>query len=75
MEAIRVQDVITEQGLFLNNPELKKFVNQKVDIIILPFKETEDRKNKGWYAEDSLMKTKPLKLGKRNWTRDDLYEE
>ena len=75
MEAIRLQETITDQGLYLNNEELQKFVNQKVDIIILPLQVSDIMKKKGWYADDSLLKTKPLKLGKRNWTRDDLYEE
>jgi len=31
-------------------------------------------KARAWANENSLMKCKPLHLGKRSWTRDELYE-
>jgi len=33
-----------------------------------------DLKDRAWANENSLMKCKPLHLGKRSWTRDELYE-
>ena len=74
MEAVRVQDIVTEQGLHLNNPELKKFINQKVDIIILPLQGEEKKIRRAWHDENSIMNTTTLRIGKITWTRDDLYD-
>ena len=48
MEAIRLHDIITENGLLLNNPKLKKYLNKKVEITILPIEEEEDNDIDFW---------------------------
>jgi|GEM_PF-5119426 len=35
MEDIRLYDIVTENGLNLNVNELKKFMNQKVKIVLI----------------------------------------
>ena len=34
METVKIYDTMTEGGLILNNPELNKFMNQKVEIVV-----------------------------------------
>ena len=45
MEAIRLKEYITENGLIIENEKLKQFQNMKVEIIILPLEEKPDVKN------------------------------
>jgi len=55
----------------------KECIPQIRDFIILLRAKAERKNNSGiraWDFEDSLMKSKPLHLGKRSWTRDELYE-
>ena len=42
MEAIWTNEIITEEGISINLPELKKFINQKVDVLILPTQNSDD---------------------------------
>jgi len=42
MEAIKFIDVVREDGL-LANPELKRYANQRVEVIVLPIVETNDK--------------------------------
>ena len=44
MEAIRLLEIVTENGLNINSPELKKYVNKQVEIIVFPV-ENADIKN------------------------------
>ena len=46
MEYIRLFDTVTEKGLNLNVNELKKFMNQKVKIVISAIDENEERKDR-----------------------------
>ena len=39
MEAIRLNEFVTERGIYINNEQLKNFQNMKVEIIILPLEE------------------------------------
>ena len=36
MEAIKLVGVVKEDGLLFNDPELRKFLNQEVDVIVYP---------------------------------------
>ena len=45
MEAIRTHEIITEKGLIVNLPEFKKYINQRVEVIIFPLP-NEDKKTK-----------------------------
>ena len=47
----------------------------KIQDFVLNLKEDTEKKNITIHLPDSLMNSKPIKLGKRDWTRDDLYEE
>jgi len=51
----------------------KECIPQIHDFIIFLRAKTEP-KIRAWDFENSLMKNKPLHLGKRSWTRDELYE-
>ena len=42
MEAIKFIDVVRADG-FLVNPELKRYANQRVEVIVLPIEETNDK--------------------------------
>jgi hypothetical protein len=44
MEAIKIIDTVSEKGIYINNPELIKFINQKVEIIILPYNDNLSKK-------------------------------
>ncbi len=44
MEALRLNEYITEKGLYINSEQLKRFQNRQVEIIILPLEERKDEK-------------------------------
>lgn len=44
MEALRLNEYITEKGLYINSEQLKRFQNRKVEIIILPSDENSNKK-------------------------------
>ena len=52
MEAIRLHETVTEQGLLLNNPKLRMYLNRKVEITILPIDEDDD--SEFWELAGSL---------------------
>jgi len=55
----------------------KECIPQIHDFIIFlqaKTKQKNDSEIRAWNFENSLMKSKPLHLGKRSWTRDELYE-
>jgi len=55
----------------------KECISQVRDFIIFLRARVEPKNDSGiraWDLENSLMKSKPLHLGKRTWTRDELYE-
>jgi len=55
----------------------KECIPQVRDFIIFLRAKVEPKSDSGiraWNFENSLMKNKPLHLGKRTWTRDELYE-
>jgi len=56
----------------------KECIHQVHDFIVFLQIKTEQKKplkKRAWSLENSLMKNKPLHLGKtRSWTRDELYE-
>jgi hypothetical protein len=55
----------------------KECISQIHDFIIFLQAKTKPKSDSGiraWNLENSLMKSKPLHLGKRSWTRDELYE-
>ena len=41
MEAIKLVGLVTEDGLTCSNPELMKFLNQEVDVLVFPKIKTE----------------------------------
>lgn len=45
MEAIRLNEYITEKGLNIFSKDLMKFKNMKVEVIILPLEEKREEKN------------------------------
>lgn len=45
MEAIRLSEYVTENGLNITNRELMRFKNMKVEIIILPLEEKKIEKS------------------------------
>jgi len=49
MQAMKFIETVTKDGLYLNNPELLKYLNQEVEITILPV-----------YIEDSGERKKKL---------------
>ena len=52
----------------------KECIPQIHDFVVFLQIKTEQKK-RAWTSENSLMKNKPLHLGKtRSWTRDELYE-
>jgi hypothetical protein len=54
MEPIRYQETVTEKGLFINGPELLRFIDQKVDITILPIYADESSDKEDKYAWKKL---------------------
>ncbi|OHD14282.1 MAG: hypothetical protein A2086_09625 [Spirochaetes bacterium GWD1_27_9] len=44
MEALRLDEYITEDGIYISNEKLKKFRNMRVEIIILPLEENKEEK-------------------------------
>ena len=44
MEALRLNEYITENGIHINSEQLKKFRNMRVEIIILPLEENKEEK-------------------------------
>ncbi|GBU25016.1 hypothetical protein R83H12_01655 [Fibrobacteria bacterium R8-3-H12] len=51
----------------------KECIPQVRDLIVF-LRRKPVLKGRAWAFENSLMKCKPLHLGKRSWTRDELYE-
>jgi len=51
----------------------EEYIPQIRDLIVFLRREP-IIKDRAWANENSLMKSKPLHLGKRSWTRDELYE-
>ena len=47
MNTIKLAGIVKEDGLFCNDPELKKYLNQEVNVIIFP-KETNLESNEDW---------------------------
>lgn len=45
MEAIRLNEYVTEKGLNIVNKDLMRFKNMKVEVIILPLEEKREEKN------------------------------
>lgn len=45
MEAIRLNEYVTEKGLNIVNKDLMRFKNMKVEVIILPLEEKIEEKN------------------------------
>ena len=43
MEALRLNEYITEKGLFIDNKKLNKFKNMRVEVIILPIEEKKEK--------------------------------
>ena len=46
MEAIRINDVVGSDGIFIDIKKLEQFKNKKVEIIILPMDESKKTKQK-----------------------------
>ena len=46
METISLYDTVTEKGINLSYEDLKKFLNQKVKIIVSPLGENEQKKER-----------------------------
>ena len=46
MSTIRLYETITENGLVLKNPELMKFLNQKVEITVSSIEQKKAERNK-----------------------------
>ena len=44
MEAIRFNEVVSKNGLFINFNKIKRFENKKVEIIILPAENDDNKK-------------------------------
>ena len=59
MEAIRLLEIVTENGLNINSPELKKYVNKQVEIIVSPVEDTNIKRQKirelaGMFDDDDI---------------------
>ena len=59
MEAVRLFEIVTENGLNINSPELKKYVNRQVEIIVFPVENADIKKQKlmelaGMFDEDDI---------------------
>ena len=46
----------------------------KVEDFVESLKKEGKRKTGTWNRPDSLLNSKPLNLGERDWRRDDLYD-
>ena len=46
MEAVRLLETVTENGLNINSPELKRYINKQVEIIVFPLENAEIKKQK-----------------------------
>ncbi|MCD4819218.1 MAG: hypothetical protein K8S23_11060 [Candidatus Cloacimonetes bacterium] len=44
MEAIRLKEVVTDQGIYIDKAKLKKIKSKQVEIIILPVEEKSEGK-------------------------------
>ena len=59
MEAIRLLEIVTENGLNINSPELKKYINKQVEIIVFPVEDADIKKQKimelaGMFDDDDI---------------------
>ncbi len=74
MQAIKIIDTVTDKGVYLNTPELIKYINKKVEIIILPIEENENQFNildfagkfdneTYKYFKDTLCETRKIDIG------------
>ena len=46
METVKIYDTMTEEGIILNGPEMQKFLNQKVEIVVSSVDEKKAARNK-----------------------------
>ena len=46
MESIRMYDIVTPNGLYLSIDKLQKYINQKVEITIVPVNEPKTKREK-----------------------------
>ena len=46
MEAVRLLEMVTENGLSIDSPELKKYVNKQLEIIVFPVEDADIKRQK-----------------------------
>ena len=46
MDSIRMYDIVTSNGLYLNSDKLRKYIDQKVEITIVPVNKPKTKREK-----------------------------